>query len=493
MLQWIGRPNLLALSSMAGFKGILGTVGLLAAIGLLLNRVACARTLRQSATQANAAKAEFLANMSHEIRTPLNGIVGVAEMLAMTPLSDEQRELMAVIERSSEALLRIVNDIFDFSRMESGNVVLDLAGFDVRALVGAMAESFTPRASAKGLAIHWSVSAELPAVLMGDLARIRQVLEILVDNAVKFTHAGAVRIEVTRTGDCAGGYGVLYRVADTGIGVQMRLVERIFRPFAQADTSAARCYGGTGLGLAISHRLVTLMGGAIDVESRPGHGSTFWFLLPLTEDGLPAAPADGPKRILVVDDNPVNQLVATRAVGKLGYLAEAAGGGEEAVRASEGSQFDAVLMDCQMPVLDGYQATAYIRRREAQRGARRLPIIAMTANVTDGDPERCRAAGMDDYLPKPLKIAALSAALERWTGESAIMVRGGDPAPAGTTPPGLPNGRSPIPPRGVRPRGGNPIFAGWRSYAYSLYRSGSRCDEVTSHRTGNPTGAGNRG
>jgi CheY-like chemotaxis protein len=398
-----------------------------------------------------------------------------------------------VIRRSSESLLRIVNDIFDFSHMESGNVILETAEFDIAAMIAGAAESFMPRARAKGLALRSSVAADVPTMLAGDPARIRQVLGNLVDNAIKFTRAGEVRIEVSRTSDGSENCGVLFRVIDTGIGVQARLHDRIFRPFAQADTSASRCYGGTGLGLAISHRLVALMGGAIDVESQPGRGSTFWFLLPLVEAKRAPAESLAIKRIVVVDDNPVNQLVAARAVGKLGYSAEAVAGGAEAVRAAAESEFAAVLMDCQMPVVDGYQASAQIRQREARFRSRRLPIIAMTANVIDGDPGRCRAAGMDDYLPKPLKMAALSAALERWTSEAAITARSAGPAPIATKPAGPPNGRSPIPLPAERPRAGIRFFPGWRSYADSLYRNGFRRDAVPDPQISSPTGAGNSG
>jgi signal transduction histidine kinase/ActR/RegA family two-component response regulator len=491
MFEITERPEVLALSSVIWSSGIFGALVSAIALAVLLRKLGHERICELAAVEASTAKTEFLANMSHEIRTPLNGIVGVAEMLDHTELGAEQQELIAVLKNSAESLLRIVNDIFDFSGIEAGNVHPDSVEFDIRAMISEVAELFGPPALAKGLALNSTVSSEVPGAVMGDPARVRQVLVNLVDNAVKFTAAGEIRIEVTPTGDSAENRAVLFRVIDTGIGVPPRLLDKIFRPFAQGDSSSTRRYGGTGLGLAISHRLVALMGGAIDIERQPGRGSTFWFLLPLTEARKANIASACGKRVLIVDDNPINQLVAARAVGKLGYLAEVAAGGEEAVQAAGSSEFAAILMDCQMPGVDGYQATAEIRWREAQTGSCRCtPIIAMTANVTEGDPERCRAAGMDDYLPKPLKMAALAAALERWTREpAATTVLCANPVPASTIPPDPPNGHLPTQLPAVRLRGGIPTFLGWRSYAYSLHRSGSRRGAAPPQQIDSPTGA----
>jgi signal transduction histidine kinase/CheY-like chemotaxis protein len=491
MFDSIARPEVLALSSLPWSSSILGAFSLLIAVAALVRQVGCSRILRQSAIQANAAKAEFLANMSHEIRTPLNGIVGVAEILAQTELSAEQRQLMEVMKESAESLVRIVNDIFDFSRMEAGCVALAPVEFDIRALVEGAAEFLQSRALAKGLVLRPAIFANVPRMVVGDQAHIRQVLVNLLDNAVKFTAEGEVCIEVSLTGDGAEHRGLLFRVSDTGIGIQPRLMDRIFRPFAQGDSSTTRRYGGTGLGLAISHRLVALMGGAIDVEGRPDGGSIFWFVLPLRE-AAPAVAATPAEPVLIVDDNPVNQIVAARAVNKLGYMAEVVSGGEAALEAMHRAEFAAVLMDCQMPDLDGYQATAQIRTWEAQSG-RRTPIIAMTANAIEGDPERCRAAGMDDYLTKPLRMAALSATLQTWTRRpAAVTGSSASPVPALPIPPDRPNGRLPTPLPGARPRGGNPVFAGWRNYAYSRYRSGFLRDGGPDRQIDNPTGVGNR-
>jgi len=443
-----------------------GAAGMFVALAVLFWQVRRAREARRAAVRANSAKSDFLANMSHEIRTPLNGIVGMAELLAGTPLTSDQREMTDVIRTSSEALLAIVNNILDFSRIEAGGIELEQIAFDLRVLVDSVVKLFGPQARAKGLKLETLVAGDVDRLLVGDPLRIRQVLTNLLGNAVKFTETGNVRVEVKRAASSA----LLFRVSDTGIGIDPRKAPLLFRPFTQADSATTRKYGGTGLGLSISHRLVSLMGGSIGVDSQPGCGATFWFLLPLVSANqwqgampavspaelpgpgplLPPAPA-GDRRVLIVEDNPVNQIVALRTVGSLGYAAQVASGGQQALDAFDHERFDVILMDCQMPGMDGYQATAEIRRRESRAPCgRRTPIVAMTANSIEGDREKCRTAGMDDYLPKPIRMAELSKTLARWTAlavpppippSAPATDTFATPVPVSTTPPGPPTGR----------------------------------------------------
>jgi signal transduction histidine kinase/ActR/RegA family two-component response regulator len=411
---------------------------LVAGLAVLLWQMRRIRESRRVAEKATSAKSEFLANMSHEIRTPLNGIVAMVELLANSPLTSEQRDMAGVVLSSSEALMTIVNDILDFSKIEAGALRVEEIPFDLRAVVEDATRLFIPRAKEKKLTLDYQIGDGISPAILGDPHRVRQVLMNLIANAIKFTATGGVKVEVLAAGDRVVGPAALLRVTDTGIGIEPAVSAKLFHAFSQADSATTRKYGGTGLGLAIALRLVTLMGGSIGMDSTPGTGSTFWFLIPARPADQPAEPlasasaarlevmpeprskkpekpayaAPAGRRILVVEDNPVNQMVAARALLTLGYVAEVVPGGEAALEALDGGQFDLVLMDCQMPGMDGYAATIEIRRREAGRS--RMPIVAMTANPIEGDRERCIAAGMDDYLSKPIRLVAMGKMLESW-------------------------------------------------------------------------------
>lgn len=388
---------------------------------------------RDLALEAARLRSEFIHNVSHEIRTPLNGIIGTAEILLLEDdLTPKQRHGIEIIQSSSELLLTIVNDILDFAKLSAGKVVLEKLDFSLVEVMESVIDSFAETARAKKIDLTFSMDANLPDSVRGDPNRLRQILNNLISNAIKFIMVGRVLVRATKAEESDDQMLVRFEVIDTGIGIPTELQDRLFQPFAQAEGSTSRYYGGTGLGLVISAQLTKQMGGEIGFESTPGKGSNFHFAVRLEKAEKTALPstttADVPAndsaedrlrkrrkkvRVLVVEDNLTNRTVVTAQLGILGYTAEVVDSAMRGLEALSLRHHNIVLMDCEMPEIDGYEATREIRRREGN--AQRTVVIALTAHATEGDREQCLNAGMDDYLSKPLKLEALTDMLDSWS------------------------------------------------------------------------------
>jgi CheY-like chemotaxis protein/nitrogen-specific signal transduction histidine kinase len=408
----------------AGFIG-------LAVLVILAWQWRVSRQLRAARTEAEAgsrAKGEFLANMSHEIRTPLNGLLTMADVMDRDPLPVAQRQRLAVVRQSGRDLLHLINDILDFSKIEAGKLELEDIAFDVEKVLEATLAGFAATAETKGLQLSLDVAPNAQGLRQGDPGRVRQIVANFVSNALKFTASGGVRIQIVGLG-ADGHDGLQIGVKDTGLGIPPDKMRRLFQKFSQVDASTTRRFGGTGLGLAICQELTTLMGGRVWAESVEGQGSTFFATLMLPFVGYAPEETDvsdevqepemaaRPLRLLAAEDNPTNRLVLSTIMQVFGFGLVMVEDGAQAVEAWRAETFDAILMDMQMPIMDGVQATREIRMLELQEGRLRTPIIALSANAFTHQINECLAVGMDAHVAKPIELPALQAALDAVLGQ----------------------------------------------------------------------------
>ncbi|MGR6874470.1 response regulator [Pseudomonas sp. HK3] len=386
----------------------------------LQKQIMLAEQESRTAAAASEAKSQFLAHMSHEIRTPLNGIIGIADILSQTNLSEEQSKYVNTIEKSGEALLSIINDILDFSKIEAGKLELEHTDFSLNEICESLGNIFVAKLKEKKLNYTFKLDPNIPSFLNGDPLRIKQILLNLVSNSLKFTSKGGIHIDVHCL-NCNGNIQLEFRIIDTGIGIPENKLNSLFEAFTQVDSSTTRKYGGTGLGLQITKRLIELMGGKIHVESQLNEGSTFIFNIVLAHGSAdnitssainPTPLASTDKNILVAEDNRTNQMVISAMLKRLGYEFDICNNGKEAIDALLNKPYSLVLMDCQMPILDGFQATRNIRKNSSIAD---IPIIALTAGATDNEKQECYEAGMNDFLSKPIKLGLLKDTLLKWT------------------------------------------------------------------------------
>ncbi len=387
---------------------------------------------RDQALESSRIKSQFVANISHEIRTPLAAVIGLTEILLSQTLKDEEALLASQCHKSAQSLLEIVNDILDFSKIEADKLGLDIGDFDLRAMVAETVELFERQAEEKKLQLSMAVDSDVPEILSGDSVRLKQILTNLLSNSVKFTERGEINVVVRLVAREDGQATVEFSVSDTGIGLSQEEIETLFHPFVQVNGESTRNQGGTGLGLSISKRLTELMVGEISVESKKGVGSRFWFIVKLRVPEIsadsdvwkskqkfldtipPASVVDrAANEVLIVEDNAVLQKLITFQLRHLGLTGEVASTGIHALEAFKKKKFCLILMDVQMPEMDGFQATLEIRKLEAKTG-KHTPIVALTASAMEGDRERCLSAGMDDYLVKPVKLDRFKEVVEKW-------------------------------------------------------------------------------